>query len=48
MMATLNLRGVPDELRNQFKALCALQGKNMTDVLIELMRKEVEKGRPKK
>jgi len=47
-MATVNLRGVPEELRNQFKAACALQGKTITEVLIELMRKEVEKGRPKK
>ena len=47
-MATLNLRGVPDELRNQFKAACALQGKTITEVMIELMKKEVAKGRPKK
>jgi len=44
----MNLRGVPDDLRNQFKAVCALQAKTMTEVIIELMRKEVEKGRPKK
>ncbi len=47
-MATMNLRGIPDDLRNQFKAACALQGKTITAMLIELMRKEVEKGRPKK
>jgi hypothetical protein len=47
-MATVNLRGVPEELRNQFKASCALQGKTITEVLIELMRKEVEKGKSRK
>jgi hypothetical protein len=47
-MATLNLRDIPDDLRNQFKAVCALQGKTIRDVLMELMRREVEKGRPKK
>jgi hypothetical protein len=47
-MATLNLRGIPDELRNQFKAACALQGKTITEVMMELMRKEVEKGKSKK
>ena len=44
----MNLRGIPEELRNQFKATCALQGKTITEVLIELMRKEVEKGKLRK
>jgi hypothetical protein len=47
-MATINLRGVPEELRNQYKALCALQGKTITDALIELIRREVEKGKLRK
>jgi hypothetical protein len=47
-MATLNLRGVPDQLRNQFKAACALQGKTITEVMIELMKKEVERAGRKK
>jgi hypothetical protein len=47
-MATINLRDVPDELHNQFKAACALQGKSIREVLIDLMKREVEKGRPKK
>lgn len=47
-MATINLRGVPDELRNQFKAVCALEGKTIIQKLIELMKKEVEKGKLKK
>jgi len=47
-MATINLRDIPDDLRNQFKAACALQGKTITAVLIELMRKEVEKSKPEK
>ena len=47
-MATLNLRDVPDDLRNQFKAVCALQGKTIRDVIMKLMRKEVEKAGRKK
>jgi porphobilinogen deaminase len=47
-MATVNLKDIPDELRNQFKAACALRGQTIRDVLMELMQKEVEKGRPKK
>ena len=47
-MPVINLRNVPDDLKNQFKAVCAEQGKNMTEVLIELMKKEVEKRRKQK
>jgi plasmid stability protein len=43
-MAVLNLRGIPDDLRNQFKATCAAKGKTMTEEFIRLMREEVEKA----
>jgi len=47
-MATLNLKDVPDDLRNHFKAVCALQGKTIRDVIMELMQKEVERAGRKK
>ena len=47
-MISLNLRNIPIGLRNQFKAVCAAQGKTMTEAIIEFMRKEVEKGKSKK
>jgi porphobilinogen deaminase len=47
-MAVLTLKDVPNDLRNQFKAACALQGKNMREAILDFMRKEVERGRPKK
>lgn len=47
-MSTLNLRNVPLELRNQFKAACAAKGETMTEAVIEFMQKEVEKGKPRK
>ena len=47
-MISLNLRNIPLELRNQFKAVCAAKGKTMTEAIIEFMRREVEKGRPRK
>ncbi len=42
-MATINLRGIPEELHHQFKAVCALQGKTINEAIQELMRREVEK-----
>jgi hypothetical protein len=47
-MGTMILRNVPEDLRKQFKLHCIQNNTNMTEVLIELMRKEVEKGKPKK
>jgi hypothetical protein len=47
-MGTLNLRNVPPDLRNKFKAACAAKGKNMTEVIVEYMKREVEKRQPKK
>ena len=34
---SLNIRDLPKDLRDRFKANCALQGKSMREVLVELM-----------
>jgi len=47
-MGSLNIRKVPDDVRRQFKSLCVARGRTMAEVIIEFMRKEVEKGKPKK
>jgi plasmid stability protein len=47
-MKTLIIRKVPDDLHRQVKVAAAEAGESMQDFIIKLMRKEVEKGRPKK
>jgi len=47
-MGTMILRGIPDDLRKRFKLLCLEKNTNMTEAIIEFIRKEVAKGRPKK
>jgi hypothetical protein len=47
-VGTMILRNIPDELRKQFKLHCIANNTNMTELIIYLMRKEVEKGKPKK
>jgi hypothetical protein len=47
-MGSLNIRKVPDDVRRQFKSLCVAKGRTMAEVIIEFMRKEAEKGKPKK
>ena len=47
-MGIIQIKGVPDKLHNRFKAACALEGVNMTEKIIELMdkyldRKQVER-----
>lgn len=45
------VRGIPQPLWREFKAMCALQGKSMNEALVELITKAVEdwkKGRSKK
>ncbi len=39
-MAVLTLR-IPDEIRDQFKAVCAFRGKSMTEVLVDYMKQEI-------
>ena len=38
---------VPVELHNSFKSVTAVQGKNMTDVLLEFIQNYVTKYAPK-
>lgn len=38
----LNLRGIPFELRNSFKSLCALKGASMQDEIMRFMAVSVE------
>jgi hypothetical protein len=47
-VGTMILRNVPDELRKQFKLHCIADNTNMTELIINLMRREVEKSKPKK
>ena len=46
-MGTIIIKDVPEDLKREFKAICALRGKSLKDSIIELMRKEVEKERKK-
>ncbi len=46
-MAILYLKSIPDNLKNQFKSVCAANGKTMTEEIIRLMKKEVEKAAKK-
>ncbi|MBN1699148.1 MAG: hypothetical protein JW881_16635 [Spirochaetales bacterium] len=49
-MATINLRNIPDNIKNRFKAICDLKNSNMTQELISLMKKTIDEevnGRPK-
>ena len=41
-MATMNLRNVPEDVRQKFKALCALRNTSMTAVIVEYMRREIQ------
>jgi hypothetical protein len=41
------LRNIPDDLWRHFKSQCALEGKTITDKLMELIRVVAEKGKPK-
>ena len=47
-MGTMIIRNVPEDLRRDFKILCLRNNTNMTELIINLMRKEVAKGKPKK
>ena len=40
-MATMNLRNVPEDVRQQFKALCALRRTSMTEAIVAFMRQEL-------
>lgn len=43
-MATMNLRNVPEDVRQQFKALCALRRTSMTEAIVAFMREDLAKA----
>jgi metal-responsive CopG/Arc/MetJ family transcriptional regulator len=45
-MSRLNLN-IPDELHKRFKAICALEGKEMTEVVVRIVQEYVEKAEKK-
>ena len=47
-MTKILIKGMPEELHREFKKLCVDRGSNMTQELIRLMRKEVEKAGKRK
>jgi len=36
------VRGIPEPLWREFKAMCALQGKTMNEVLVKLIKQAVD------
>ena len=42
---TMNLRGIDEKLKREFKAICAIEGKSLAEKIQELMKKELEKHR---
>lgn len=44
-MTAITLKQVDAQLRNEFKAVCARRGVTMREVILELIRKEVEKDK---
>jgi len=47
-MGTMILRNIPDDLRKRFKLMCIAKGTNMTEQIVNFMRKEVAAGRSKR
>ena len=47
-MTSLNLRNIPAELRNKYKAVLAEKGLNMKQDLIEHMKRTIEAEKKKK
>jgi plasmid stability protein len=39
----LYIRNIDDQLKREFKALCALRGKTLTEEIRRLMREELER-----
>jgi hypothetical protein len=42
-MSNIVVKGVDENLKRQFKSICALEGKSMAEKIKELMEKEVAK-----
>jgi len=45
---TLNLRGIDETLKREFKAFCAKRGKTMVEEIQRLMKEELEIAQKKK
>jgi hypothetical protein len=45
-MSRLNLN-IPDDLHKRFKSVCALEGKDMTTIIIRIVEEYVEKAEKK-
>ena len=41
----LYLRNIDEKLKRQFKALCVMRGKTLTDEIQRLMHEELERGK---
>lgn len=44
-VGTLNLRNLPVDVRDMFKAYCASRGVNMTETIVEFMRTCIREDR---
>ena len=44
-MAILNLKNIPDDVRDEFKILCLRNKTNMRAALVEYMKKAIERKR---
>ena len=42
-MTTLYIRNVNEDLKREFKALCVIRGKTLTEEIQRLMREELER-----
>jgi phage terminase Nu1 subunit (DNA packaging protein) len=40
----LNVRGIPEQLRRQFRALCVSRAETFKDALIRLMQQELDRA----
>ena len=43
-MAMINIKNVPDDVRDEFKALCASNGTNMSEEIVRYMKSAVFNG----
>lgn len=41
-VVNINLRGIPRDLRDQFKGACSDRGENMTSVLTQFMKEYID------
>jgi uncharacterized protein YhbP (UPF0306 family) len=44
---TLNIKGVDEQLRREFKSVCAIRGVSITQEIQRIMREEVQRHKEK-